>query len=568
MPRSLRPLVALAAALLVAATLLVASPARAELGTQVRGPVAAASLAFGDGQVCTVGFDGLLRCWGLNNAGQLGYGNTTNVGTDVLPVTPTRTVPLGAGRTVRSVSAGDDSTCAVLDTGSVRCWGNNESGNLGLGSTTDLGDNEAITSAPAVPLGAGRTARAVAVGESHTCAILDTGAVRCWGQGAVGALGNGSSADIGDDEPASAGPTVDLGGRTARAITAGSGHTCAILDNGAVRCWGFNGFGEIGLGQGTGYHLGDNEPVASRPTIDLGPGRTATAIAAGGNHTCAVLDDGTLRCWGRNDHGTLGLGAVGNVGDNESPSALPPVYLGPGRTAVAVDTGEKNTCVLLDDATVRCWGDNTWGQLPTNAPVVGDDELPVLPPVALGRPVRAVSVGTEAICVTRDDARAYCWGRGASGRLGNGTIDTIGDDELPTARGPVPVGLVRLDAGRGALTAAATPARDRTRPYKYVLTGRLSGSALPGACAGRVAVQVGGTVRVAGTRKRVAVRAQGTASLVPAGSACAYRVAVKVTPAQRKWARKKLAGPVVASVRFGGSAYLTSASAAVRIRLG
>jgi alpha-tubulin suppressor-like RCC1 family protein len=145
------------------------------------------------------------------------------------------------------LAAGARFSCARLDTGRVRCWGFAAYGQLGYGNTTDIGDNETPGSVGPVDLGAGRTARAIAAGFYHACAILDQGQVHCWGRGYEGQLGYGNTDSIGDhDTPGSFGP-VDLGaGRSAVAITAGGYHTCAILDNGRVRCWGVGGYGQLG----------------------------------------------------------------------------------------------------------------------------------------------------------------------------------------------------------------------------------------------------------------------------------------------------------------------------------
>jgi len=151
-------------------------------------------------------------------------------------------VGLAGGRTARSIAAGDFHTCAILDDGSLRCWGFGTSGQLGYGSTSDVGDDERPGQAGPVPLPAGRSVRAVAGGTGHTCAILDDGSVRCWGFGANGRLGYGSQANL-STVP---GPVSIGSGRTAVAISLGDAHTCAILDDGSVRCWGFGGNGRLG----------------------------------------------------------------------------------------------------------------------------------------------------------------------------------------------------------------------------------------------------------------------------------------------------------------------------------
>ena len=253
------------------------------------------------------------------------------------------------------IGAGQAHSCAVLGTGGVRCWGRGDQGALGYGSTDTIGDNEAPASAGPVNLGTGRRARAISVGAAHTCAILDTGAVRCWGDGGFGRLGYGHTGTIGDNESPAATPVVKIGtGRRAVAIAAGTDHTCAILDTGRVRCWGFGADGLLGYGNTT--TIGDNEHPASAGPVNLGSGRRAVAIAAGLYHTCVILDTGRVRCWGWGGQGALGYGNTDTIGDNEAPAAVSPVNIGTGRRAVAIAARGDHTCVILDNGRVRCWG--------------------------------------------------------------------------------------------------------------------------------------------------------------------------------------------------------------------
>ncbi|HKG35650.1 MAG TPA: hypothetical protein VKA89_04325, partial [Solirubrobacterales bacterium] len=236
------------------------------------------------------------------------------------------------------VDAGLGHTCVLLDTGQVRCWGQGGLGQNGYPGNPVVGDDETPGSVGPVDLGAGRTATAISSTNQHTCAILDTRQVRCWGAGTVGRLGYANENNVGDDEtPGSVGPVDLAGGRTARAITAGGAHTCAILDTGQVRCWGNAGVGAIGSGNTT--TIGDNETPGSAPPVDIGTGRTAVAITAGGAHTCAILDTGQVRCWGLGTAGRLGTGDTATIGDNETPGSTPPVDIGAGRTAVAITAG-------------------------------------------------------------------------------------------------------------------------------------------------------------------------------------------------------------------------------------
>ena len=175
----------------------------------------------------------------------------------------------------------------------------------------------------------------LAVNHYHTCAILDNGDLKCWGYDGAGQLGDGGSVWQNLDAPSST--PIDLGtGRTAVAVAAGHYHTCAILDNGDLKCWGYDNYGQLGDG---GSNTNTNAP--SSTAIDLGTGRTAVAVAAGSYHTCAILDNGDLKCWGYNDKGQLGDGTNTEL---NAPSSTA-VNLGTGRTAVAVSTGSYHTSV-------------------------------------------------------------------------------------------------------------------------------------------------------------------------------------------------------------------------------
>ena len=165
----------------------------------------------------------------------------------------------------------------------------------------------AIAEQPAAPLGTARVAASrIDAGDLHTCAVLEDASVRCWGNGAVGQLGYGNTDTIGDDETPARDPSTSAPGAPPPRSAAGGDHTCAALDDGSVRCWGF-GFGGQ-LGYGNTDTIGDDETPGSAGPVDLGAGRTATAITAGADHTCAILDDASVRCWGSGLGGQLGYG--------------------------------------------------------------------------------------------------------------------------------------------------------------------------------------------------------------------------------------------------------------------
>src|SRR5690606_25107936 len=186
--------------------------------------------------------------------GKLGYGNTSNVGGSANNL-PANAGPVNLGGPALEVSAGDRHTCALLEGGAVRCWGSAADGRLGYGNTQTIGDNEAPVDAGEVEVG-GQVVD-ISAGSHHTCALLDTGSIRCWGRGDYGVLGYGNVENIGNDEvPASVGD-VEIGGLAAL-VVAGRDRTCAILSTGALRCWGFDGYGVLGLGYDPGP-IGDDE---------------------------------------------------------------------------------------------------------------------------------------------------------------------------------------------------------------------------------------------------------------------------------------------------------------------
>jgi alpha-tubulin suppressor-like RCC1 family protein len=423
-------------------------------GSQDAGPGATKAIAGGVGYNCAISSSGVLKCWGDNFVGALGLGDTEKRGDGpgemgaALPA-----VALGTGRTAVALSAGDH-TCAVLDTGDVKCWGANGMGQLGLGDMRDRGGHagEMGDDLPAVSLGANRRASAVSVGGSptaHTCVLLDGGAVKCWGKNASGQLGLGDTNPRGSmpGQMGDALPAVDLGaGRHAVAVSAGQDHTCAVLDNGQLKCWGLNRSGQLGLGDADNRGDAPGELGDALPAVDLGAGRTVLAVASGGAHTCAVLDNGQLKCWGDPSAGQVGLGDNVKRGDGagEMGDALPPVDLGTGRTALAVAAGPEHTCAVLDNHQVKCWGLNVYGGLGLGDvrargrdPGEMGDQLPA---VDLGRGQNAVAVQApiSTSCALLDDGNVKCWGGNQSGELGIGDKKNRGvapgelGDALPT----------------------------------------------------------------------------------------------------------------------------------------
>lgn len=382
-------------------------------------------IASGDAHTCVLTGQNKVRCWGDNTYGQLGYGNTLDVGaTSTLLTFHAGDVALPPGDPVAQMVAGNNHTCALLRSGLVMCWGRNHAGQLGYNRTDNLGDGEPVTSFGFVTLG--DLATKIAAGGDHTCAILQSGALRCWGLNASGQLGRGDTANIGDNETVYSAGNVDLGltaGGTVRDLALGNFHTCALLSNSAVRCWGQNSHGQLGYGHSN--NLGDNEPVNALPNVSLTG--TVRKLVAGNLWTCALTNAGTLRCWGYGGDGQLGQPFNGGVGQswgdhaNELPSTLPS-DINTGAQVTDVTAGESHVCALSSDSKLKCWGTGSSGQLgygsnsSLNAPAAEGIGLD-------GVSAYGVSAGISHTCALRSNGTARCWGAGADGRTGRGNTN-------------------------------------------------------------------------------------------------------------------------------------------------
>jgi alpha-tubulin suppressor-like RCC1 family protein len=293
----------------------------------------ATALAAGQGHTCALLEDTTVKCWGHNGFDQLGHPT---------PLFSTVPVPVLGLTGVVALAAGEFHTCALLADSTARCWGVNDNGQLGDGTTDD---------APTPVTVSGLTnAVALTAGGLHTCALLDDATARCWGDNSSGQLGDGTT----NDTPS----LVAVSGLAdATALSAGADHTCARQAGGTLACWGRNQQGQLGNGS-----VGANALI---PSVVTGIA-SASQVAAGGAHTCARLLDGTARCWGHNAWRQLGNGSVTDFN-------IPDPVVVTGTTGVpltnlaTVLTGGVHTCGLLEDSTIRCWGRNSSGQLGSGA---------------------------------------------------------------------------------------------------------------------------------------------------------------------------------------------------------
>lgn len=340
------------------------------------------SISGGDNFTCAVTSGATVKCWGANTHGQLGNGTTE----------PHLVPQLVPGLTdVAEVSAGWQHACALTTAGGVKCWGLNADGQVGIGTTntpqTTPVDVEGLTSG----------VQAISAGGFHTCALTDAGGVKCWGNNPSGGLGDGTTVDRSSP--------VDVVGLDAAvtSIAGGGDVTCAVLDNGGVKCWGNNAVG--GVGDGTTINR-------STPTDVVGLDSGVASVSAAGTYpfgarACAVTTGGAVKCWGANNQGQLGDGTT-------THRSSPVDVAGLASGVAMVTTGSSQTCALTTAGAAKCWGQ--WG-----VGVGNNDVHPVpLDVVGLGSGVVEVQAGGYHTCARSDTGAVRCWGGNNAGQLGLG----------------------------------------------------------------------------------------------------------------------------------------------------
>jgi RHS repeat-associated protein/uncharacterized repeat protein (TIGR01451 family) len=316
-------------------------------------------------------------------------GNIMSGGTTILPTTAT---------------AGKYHTCALTTGGAAMCWGKNSNGQLGDGTTIQR-------IPPANVSGLTSGVSDVAAGVSHTCALM-TGGVKCWGLNSTGQLGDNSTTQR--TTP------VNVSGLTSgvAAITTGDYHTCALTTSGGVKCWGDNSNGQ----------LGDNSTTQRTAPVDVsGLTSGVAAISAGGNHTCALLTGGGVKCWGRNGQGQLG--------DGTTTQRTTPVSVSGLTSGVAViSAGYRQTCAVTTGGGAKCWGQNTNGQLGDNSTTQRNAPVDVN---GLTSGVASIKTGGYQTCARLTSGAVKCWGLNDNGQLGDGT----------TTQRTTPVGVIGITSG-------------------------------------------------------------------------------------------------------------------------
>lgn len=376
--------------------------------------------------------DNSVKCWGDGANGKLGTAATADLGDSLTEMGSNLPfLNLGTGRYPKEMAMSINHACAILDNDSLKCWGTNTNGQLGLGDTAHRGDGagEMGDSLPTVNVGSGRTVKKIAVGPTNTCAILDNNDLKCWGLNTYGQNGKdntttlGTSAtQMGDNLTA-----INLGsGRYATEVSVGTSHVCAVLDNGSVKCWGRNNRGQLGVGSTTTWGTATGN-MAGLPTVNLGTGLTAKNVRAGSEHTCAHLNDDTIKCWGRSNSGQLGQGTTSVIGDasTEMGNNLPVTSLGTGLTVSSMYLEAAHTCAWMDNGDLKCWGYGFYGELGkgstsnlgTSAAQMGNN----LTGISTNSTLSQVAIGVNHMCILSTTNEVKCWGRATQGALGSGS---------------------------------------------------------------------------------------------------------------------------------------------------
>ena len=349
----------------------------------------------GEGHACVRTHAGDVYCWGENSLGQLGDGTLV---TRAKPAKVTGIPP------AITIAAGTHHTCILGADQSVWCWGGNSQGELAQGKRGDPVPTpiqvQGLTAPPGTlsnaPIG-------IAAGGFHTCTFDNAGTVHCWGANTLGESGASNAAYV-------VSPQVVQGLGVVTAMAAGFQHTCAVEQAGNVKCWGYNNDGQLGNNNSGGREI---LPVDVIGVTD------AVSLACGDDHSCAIMKDGTMKCWGDGGSGELGQG-------RPQLSEIPVSVVGM-TDARQVGAGKEHTCVVTNAHTVSCFGSGLAGQL-------GIGTMPFFQPIPTNVQVtdgRSIATGDDFSCVAHSNHGVTCWGGNSYGQLGTGTISDGGVTPLP-----------------------------------------------------------------------------------------------------------------------------------------
>ena len=366
---------------------------------------------------------------------------------------------VGSIYSLTALGASYEYTCVVLDNNQMKCWGSNYGGFLGNSEGGWTSENEyspvSVNDVDSTSCCLSDIIETSPDGR-HTGALTSTGDIYAWGEDYSGQIGHGHIS-CGNVCEAPHGPSVMPGSRTFVSVATGIWHTCGITEpDMAVWCWGFNSDGQLGTG--------DNDDRNAPTQIELPQGRHAVSINTGYATSCAILDNGSGMCWGKNDLGHLGDGTYNDRNEPTPISILPD-----NRSLIAMDLGAGHACGILDDGMVNCWGNSTfcngedWTGCAntTSGGRLGDgtensSNYPRTVALPAGRTAISIDAGTDHTCAILDDSSAVCWGLNEQGQLGDGT--TTNSTTPVSVSMPSGIGVAEISAGGKHTCAVATNA--------------------------------------------------------------------------------------------------------------
>ncbi len=378
---------------------------------------AAITLAVGYAHACALTNAGGVQCWGANASGQLGDGSTVNRST------PVDVSGLTSGAV--AIEAGIAHTCAITSAGAALCWGSNDAGQLGDGTLNQ-------SSTPRAVAGLAGNVIALTLGSQHTCALLGSGAVQCWGKNADGQLGDGSTL-----QRLTPVPVLGLASGVTD-VRAGDNHTCAVTNTGATKCWGRNSDGQLGDGSST-----------SRSTpVDVSGVAGMALVEGASRHSCALTGAGGVKCWGNNSSGQLGNGGTA--------ASLTPIDVnGLGSSIAGIAASATSSCATTTGGGAKCWGAINSALAPQDVP-------------GFTSGVQAIGIGNGYTCVLTTASAMQCWGSNGSGQLGDGS----------TTSRATPAYVTGLSGGKAAnqtISFAALPGKTIGNPPFAVTATASSG---------------------------------------------------------------------------------------------
>lgn len=342
----------------------------------------------GGSHTCAINSLSQAYCWGNNNNGQLGNGQTDPNAVTSLNPTPQKVV---GGLTFKSIYAGINHTCGLTGSGAVYCWGDNSDSQLGIGNNTDQNTPQLIS---------GFTFVQLTLGDDHTCGRTGIGQVYCWGSNQFGQLGLGDNQSRNTPQLVSGYTFTDLAEGTSGIST------CGVVTGGAAYCWGYGDDGQLG-----------NNTYSSANTPQVVSGSLIFQQLVQSTHMCGLTTAGSTYCWGWNSFGQLGLG---DTSERTTPQPIA------GLDFVQLSTGGSHTCGILANGSAYCWGWNNSGRLG-----IGNNTNQNTPQAISGLAWRRISGGSSHTCGITLAGAAYCWGNNQNGRLGIGDVVSLSRN-IPT----------------------------------------------------------------------------------------------------------------------------------------